>query len=483
MRTGELNLMSNTFNSLSNVVNATTYLNKTQGKFKTVLDNKISYNKNVERTTKKQLNRENVKNVKLEKKGNSESKKVDANYNQEKRNEVSSKESHQKSENVSKEQKLDSKTEVVEKEQRDESKVTNAKGVETLKLTDEIDLELLEQMSSQIIEILQNDELNDSEKLKMLKSMIGLETLELADLENLFDKFESVMNLDTTNEQKIVEINNILKEFIKLDNKIEAKKDLKLGDNEIQKVVNDEDLNLVDKRQDGTNAEFENVLQKSEVKQNGFKFENRTKQGDNQNQKEQNSDIKTSDVKVSTISDDTKTFAATDKIMEDVKINNIDVKNIVNKAQMDKPFENKIFQQVLKGANMSLNVGKNGSEMMIKLNPKELGNVSLKIILENEQLVAKFNVENQTVKAIVESRLEDLKTALSDKGFNIESLDVSVNKDSDKAFEEFKRFSRKRWNKKSNELTGVETLNPKDTQMYNNMSSLDMNSEELNLLA
>lgn len=88
-----------------------------------------------------------------------------------------------------------------------------------------------------------------------------------------------------------------------------------------------------------------------------------------------------------------------------------------------------VMNQVIQGTKMSINLSDQGSEILVKLNPKNLGNVSLKMAFDKGALLAQIQVENQTVKGIIESNLDDLKNALKDEGYEIGDLDVSVNKE------------------------------------------------------
>ncbi|MCH4888723.1 hypothetical protein EZV73_14105 [Acidaminobacter sp. JC074] len=88
-----------------------------------------------------------------------------------------------------------------------------------------------------------------------------------------------------------------------------------------------------------------------------------------------------------------------------------------------------VMNQVVQGTKMSINMSDQGSEILIKLNPKNLGNVALKMAFEKGTLLAQIQVENQTVKGIIESNLDDLKSALQQEGYEIGDLDVSVNKE------------------------------------------------------
>ncbi len=85
-----------------------------------------------------------------------------------------------------------------------------------------------------------------------------------------------------------------------------------------------------------------------------------------------------------------------------------------------------IMNQVLDGAKLQLNPTENGQEIMLKLRPADLGNVNLKISVEKGILMAEFQVESQVVKETLESNMADLKQALSQKGYSIEGMQVSV---------------------------------------------------------
>lgn len=89
---------------------------------------------------------------------------------------------------------------------------------------------------------------------------------------------------------------------------------------------------------------------------------------------------------------------------------------------------NSIYNQIIESAKLSLT--DETSEMYLKLKPDNLGNLSMKIVIERGMLVAKFDVESQTVKQAIESNLEDLRNTLSDKGFAVQEFNVSVNQNS-----------------------------------------------------
>lgn len=85
---------------------------------------------------------------------------------------------------------------------------------------------------------------------------------------------------------------------------------------------------------------------------------------------------------------------------------------------------NAVMQQVENG--IKINYNNQLKEMKIKLQPEELGEVEVKMTIENNIMKAQFVVESQTVKEILESRFDSLRNALENKGFNGAEINVSV---------------------------------------------------------
>lgn len=91
--------------------------------------------------------------------------------------------------------------------------------------------------------------------------------------------------------------------------------------------------------------------------------------------------------------------------------------------------QSRIMEQVVEAVKTNFRTDDLKSEMIMKLKPESLGNVSLKVSVEKGIVLAEFQVESQAVKQALESNLQDLRSALQDKGFNVFDLDVSVRKD------------------------------------------------------
>ncbi len=85
-----------------------------------------------------------------------------------------------------------------------------------------------------------------------------------------------------------------------------------------------------------------------------------------------------------------------------------------------------IMDQIMNSPKLQIKQTEQGAMMTLKLNPEVLGNVEIKMEIVKGVLQAEISVENMIVKGAIESNLSDLRNALSDKGYQVESLNVSV---------------------------------------------------------
>lgn len=102
---------------------------------------------------------------------------------------------------------------------------------------------------------------------------------------------------------------------------------------------------------------------------------------------------------------------------------------LTNQATKNSVQQN-IMDQLINSPKMQFKQTEQGTMMTMKLNPEVLGNVEIKMEIIKGVLQAEIKVENMIVKGAIESSLIDLKNALSEKGYQVESLNVSVGKES-----------------------------------------------------
>lgn len=400
---------------------------------------------------------------------------------------------------VSKENKLNASKETEKDEEVDAldvaEEVTAAEDVETIEENEVI---------KSIMELLTNDQLTDDEKLISINDL-------LSDLTS--DGLTSLNALMKELKILLMETNGSLKDFeetlskLKIDGSVFSSVLEELKQNKDQGLVS-QLVEAVEKTILEAEGVQENLTKQTDLQESSLEtsvetigVEKNVEENPKETKAEQLKEAAEMKAEDSNLVADVTTTTSTNSqsnqqqssaesnqtFVETLKFHNADVKTVAMKGAMaSNPFEEKIMQQIIKGTQVSLNVGKDVSEMMIKLNPKDLGNVSLKISLENEQLVAKFNVENQTVKEVLESRLDDLRTALADKGFTIEGLDVSVDQDANEQFRSYEEFIKQQKSKRTfgdvEEIEGLSAIEGAE-DISNKWQTLETTSSEINVLA
>jgi flagellar hook-length control protein FliK len=69
--------------------------------------------------------------------------------------------------------------------------------------------------------------------------------------------------------------------------------------------------------------------------------------------------------------------------------------------------------------------------LVLKLYPKELGEVKVEMTVRDNQVAVSFLMENSRVKAVLESNLEQFRENMEKQGFIIGDCMVSLNRDTD----------------------------------------------------
>ncbi len=83
------------------------------------------------------------------------------------------------------------------------------------------------------------------------------------------------------------------------------------------------------------------------------------------------------------------------------------------------------LQEVIDRAKVTVRDSRNGTFTM-KLNPQELGNVNVNLIMENGVINGKFLVDNEDAKGMLLSNLNDLKYQLEQSGISVGEFSVNV---------------------------------------------------------
>lgn len=107
--------------------------------------------------------------------------------------------------------------------------------------------------------------------------------------------------------------------------------------------------------------------------------------------------------------------------VKQVNSTNLDNAEISNPEQQ--PYDQyQIKEQIVDHARLQLN--QHNSEMVIKLRPEHLGDVTLKVTVENGNVTATFHADQPEVRGIIESSLQQLKQELSNQGLKVDHVGV-----------------------------------------------------------
>ncbi|MGX8797964.1 flagellar hook-length control protein FliK [Fusibacter sp. JL298sf-3] len=85
-----------------------------------------------------------------------------------------------------------------------------------------------------------------------------------------------------------------------------------------------------------------------------------------------------------------------------------------------------VVQQVVEWMKGPIRISEAGTTMKMTLKPDTLGEVELKLNLHKGTVLAEIKVENEMVKAAIEANLDQLKHNLSNKGYQVGQMSVSV---------------------------------------------------------
>lgn len=131
--------------------------------------------------------------------------------------------------------------------------------------------------------------------------------------------------------------------------------------------------------------------------------------------------LKTSEVRSSNIIENIET-----KVSDLDQIKNKEVIEVKNKPfALDK---NDVISQIKD--RLIIKVNNDNHQAKITLKPKELGDVTIRLLMKDGNLLGKISVENHEIKNLLDNNLNQLKDNLVSKGVNVEGFSVSVGQDS-----------------------------------------------------
>jgi len=302
-------------------------------------------------------------------------------------------------------------------------------NVETVELIKDIEM-LIENMEN----ILESDNaLSDASKsdikdiltlldgiknLLQNKSSLNDKNLMFGDAENLdLGVLKSLLSesADVEGIEKLLSNMNSSKSLESVIAKLEATLDLKLNMKENSNTVSDSE---------NTQA-FDNIdrdISNGEATSN-FGKDSNSGGGENNNSKNSSKPtmVDTNSTTEFTIVNTKDDFSRSEFISsKTVNQTKTDVSELLSKFQ-------DVMTKLVSKARMALSNGK--TEIIMALKPDSLGNVSLKMIMEGDEIRGKIFVDNAEIRDIFTKNLDTVIKSLSEVGINIEGFDVMLRQD------------------------------------------------------
>lgn len=104
-------------------------------------------------------------------------------------------------------------------------------------------------------------------------------------------------------------------------------------------------------------------------------------------------------------------------------------RNVSEAPSPSKDMQTDIVRQIVQ--RMSLNSVGRQSQMQISLKPEYMGNLSMEIMTENQNVTIRMTTETHHVKEIIEHNIQLLRSELQQHGLQVQKVDVSVAADGD----------------------------------------------------
>jgi len=333
---------------------------------------------------------------------------------------------------------------------RDKSRQTEHK-VEALKISNE--KETSSQVQRNKLED-QPDYFDENKNTEKVDDIVG--SLVKEDEKTDYEKKVSLMDTERVKVDSEVKKTDILKEPISDKTTLESDEEKKIFElNENETLENE--IKMKDQKSNLEKANNESTKTNSEFKFIKYGFKNIAETNNNER---------------ATLDMDQGIQIEKSSLRNEVELSSTEA-NVPKRDYMN------IFEQIKTSIKMDYNSLR--KEMKIKLSPEELGEVEVKLSLDNQIMKAEFLVQNQQVKEILESRFNELKNTLIEKGIENPQINVNIsNGESNKQkefYEEMAEEKKINFGKKSKL-----NLDKNEIKMVDKKSVYKANNNKLNIL-
>lgn len=349
---------------------------------------------------------------------------------------------------------------------------SNVNSTKIEKLDDYVEKIVIEEKKNSV-----NTDLNEESRLNVEKMDIKQSNILNDDLIAMEDRNKEVVIYNTNNEELVYEVKKditiptreilekkstkeINKSNIKNHERIENSDEILLNNSENNlKEINSLESNKIEKKISSEKINLDNINEtKTEEKtfiNEKLTTENElTEEKDNKFNEFLSKNIKYGLKKVEKREEDTSKIGL-NNLEEQIKLEG-ETSPLSFVDKMPKRYSTEVLEQIKNGINIDISNLK--KEMKIKLTPDDLGEVEVKLSLENSIMKAEFIVQNEKVKEILETRFNELKNNLIEKG--IENPEININVSSENSDNKDKKYSMKEnekdYKRKRNSIKTIE---------------------------
>lgn len=115
---------------------------------------------------------------------------------------------------------------------------------------------------------------------------------------------------------------------------------------------------------------------------------------------------------------------------------------------------------------MKIHVGPEATDIEMRLTPESLGTLHVQVASKSGVLTANFMAENETVKAVLESQMVQLKESFAEQGVKVEAIEVTVQThEFERNLEQGRGRQQEETNNKKNKTRRINLNAPLDTEL------------------
>ncbi|WP_058485157.1 flagellar hook-length control protein FliK [Defluviitalea phaphyphila] len=259
---------------------------------------------------------------------------------------------------------------------------------------------------------------------QFMKKIQGVDNvIDLLSIPEAVETYKNIMNILNEIKEEIPNIENIISKN-NLSNTTDIVKDINSNKDTLINNFHNDGLNLSEEKVGNKEILTENFSQEESSKKEILEKEF-SQQKISTNKDNNMSEVEVKEIIVETIDNNNGNIINQNIIYEN-KIIKTELSQISSES-VQQPQQ--IIEQMVEY--IKVNLAEDITEINLNLKPDYLGKLSLKIVSEKGIMTARFIAENQVVKEVIETNLNQLRDVLEDQGIKVDKLEVFVKQEFD----------------------------------------------------